>query len=79
MKIFIIAMIIMISVIGSIIYFSHPAQKATANTIEETGPNTACSSDTQCWCRSFDGSKFIPDEKAPSKCDFGKCMSCFYE
>jgi hypothetical protein len=34
----------------------------------ETGPGDFCESDDNCWCRSFDGSRFY-DERVPSFCD----------
>ncbi|HZH44588.1 MAG TPA: hypothetical protein VEY50_10955 [Lysobacter sp.] len=44
----------------------------------ETGPETSCEVDTDCWCRSFDGARFLP-EKAPSRCENNRCATCYYE
>lgn len=46
----------------------------------ETGVKTFCESDSECWCRMFDGTKFV-EGRGPSKCnlDTGKCVKCQYE
>ena len=44
----------------------------------ETTQETSCSSNSECWCQSFDGSKFL-EEKEPSKCVNGKCEWCIYD
>lgn len=53
----------------------------TSLTTEETGQYTYCASDKDCWCRGFDGTKFIPDYKAPSVCEIktNRCQQCLYE
>jgi len=60
-------------------------------TYSETDPNDSCNGDEDCWCKSFNGAKFIPG-KTPSKCctveysqeypnlcnEQNKCISCIY-
>ncbi len=45
----------------------------------ETGSNTYCEANNECWCRKFDGAKFI-EGKSPSICDEKKqrCQACHY-
>ncbi len=57
----------------------------------ETGPETSCNTDEDCWCQIFDGSKFL-EGKGGSKCctrEFAlsrsnscpavdHCMKCLY-
>lgn len=47
--------------------------------ILETGPETFCSSNSDCWCRGFNGAKFT-NEKVPGQCDLKKnlCAQCKY-
>lgn len=49
-------------------------------TAEETGPQTACAKDDDCWCLYFDGTGFKPG-RAASRCDLtaGRCVQCYYE
>lgn len=56
------------------------AAPVTINSIEpaETGPETSCRVDTQCWCRSFTGAEFISG-KVQSRCEKNKCVACLYE
>ena len=44
----------------------------------ETTPQTSCSKNSECWCRSFDGARFHEGNE-PSKCVNGKCNKCFYD
>lgn len=46
---------------------------------DETGPETVCKQDADCWCRNFDGTQFLPG-KTPSQCDVSsnRCAQCFY-
>ncbi len=46
----------------------------------DTGPDTPCVSDSDCWCRSFDGANFY-EEKVPSYCNLtvNRCRICYYE
>lgn len=46
----------------------------------ETGPETVCKTNNDCWCRNFNGAKFNPG-KAPSVCNtkINRCQACFYE
>lgn len=57
-----------------------PTAPATITSIEpaETGPETSCKVDTECWCRSFTGAEFIPG-KVQSRCEKSKCVACLYE
>ena len=50
------------------------------NPVDETGPETICKTNDDCWCRNFDGAKFSPG-KAPSICNTqtNRCVACFYE
>ena len=45
----------------------------------ETGPDTFCDSDDDCWCQSFDGTKFY-NETIPFQCDLeiNRCFQCYY-
>ena len=44
----------------------------------ETGPETACKADSECWCRKFTGAKFN-DGKIQSRCVRNQCGRCMYE
>ena len=44
----------------------------------ETGPETTCKADAECWCRKFTGAKFT-DGKSPSRCVRNQCVRCLYE
>ena len=46
----------------------------------ETNENTNCTSDEDCWCRSFTGAAFIPGEKVRYSCNLetNRCGTCFY-
>ena len=46
----------------------------------ETGPETSCDSDEDCWCGIFDGSRFLPG-RASGTCNFAsnKCNFCIYK
>lgn len=47
---------------------------------EETGPNTICKTNADCWCRNFDGTKFYSG-KVQSTCNTSsnRCVACTYE
>ena len=47
--------------------------------LQETSPNTFCDSNDDCWCRMFDGAKFLPG-KAEWSCDMqaNRCQKCVY-
>ena len=53
---------------------------ASMNNSVETGEKTYCESDSDCWCRKFNGTKFI-EGKAASICvpETGKCQKCMYK
>ncbi len=55
-----------------------PAPAKPAATQAETGPKQACTADADCWCRKFNGAKFL-DGKSPGKCDKGRCAPCLYD
>lgn len=44
----------------------------------ETGPKTSCTTDSDCWCRNFNGSRFY-EGKAVSRCMNNKCVQCIYD
>ena len=44
----------------------------------ETTQETSCNKNSECWCRSFNGSEFY-EGKEPSKCIEGKCAWCIYD
>jgi len=48
--------------------------------IQPTDESTVCQTDSQCWCRNFDGAHFTPG-KAPNRCNLqaGHCNPCYYE
>jgi hypothetical protein len=48
--------------------------------IDETGPESICKSNADCWCRSFNGAKFYPG-KVQSACNTKtyRCVVCRYE
>ncbi|MCI0558259.1 MAG: hypothetical protein MN733_07165 [Nitrososphaera sp.] len=48
--------------------------------LEQTSENTFCDSDNDCWCRIFDGAKFLPG-KTEWYCDKEKnrCNACIYK
>lgn len=45
----------------------------------ETGSNTYCESNAECWCRNFDGTKFT-EGKSISSCNatLKRCQKCLY-
>ncbi|MBS3113930.1 hypothetical protein J4448_02415 [Candidatus Woesearchaeota archaeon] len=47
----------------------------------ETGMDTYCDSDNDCWCRAFTGAQFIPGERVPHICNLNtnRCEPCYYE
>jgi hypothetical protein len=47
----------------------------------ETGPDTFCSSDADCWCRSFTGAEFEQGITVQSFCSTmtNRCMQCVYK
>lgn len=47
---------------------------------QETGPETSCISNKDCWCREFTGAEFIPGHKVEGFCDITKnrCQQCLY-
>ena len=55
----------------------------------ETGPETTCSSNNDCWCRSFTGANFIEGKTSPSVCckevnnlycpSINHCARCLYK
>ncbi len=49
------------------------------NRLVETGPENACVQDSECWCRRFDGAKFLPGTNQ-SMCDplLNTCVRCYY-
>ncbi len=53
------------------------AQPRPVENMTDTGPQTACASDADCWCASFTGAEFIVGERTPSTCcaqaDLGRC------
>lgn len=51
---------------------------ATMNT-PETGSHTYCETNSECWCRNFDGAKFN-EGKVPGLCDSAikRCGDCHY-
>ena len=53
---------------------------AAMSNVSETGEKTYCDTDADCWCRKFDGTRFV-EGKAQSVCnpDTGKCQKCMYE
>jgi hypothetical protein len=68
-----------------ILNFAKPAPVKIS--IEETGPETVCETDEDCWCASFTGAEFVPG-KTPSRCcdiedpacpEAGRCAKCYYE
>ena len=44
----------------------------------ETGPETVCQRNSECWCRIFTGAKFL-EGRAPSKCLDNRCVQCLYD
>ena len=46
----------------------------------ETGPDTFCADDAACWCRRFDGARFLPG-RSRHRCDQQtmRCEQCYYE
>lgn len=44
----------------------------------ETGPDTVCRSDTDCWCRKFTGAQFT-EGKEKSFCKNNRCVKCMYD
>ena len=46
----------------------------------ETGPETACTQDIDCWCRNFDGAGFLPGKGGSPGCNLkaGTCYPCYY-
>ncbi|MBI4176203.1 MAG: hypothetical protein HY518_03290 [Candidatus Aenigmarchaeota archaeon] len=57
-----------------------PALRASPD-LPETGPENYCDSDSDCWCRNFDGAKFLPGRGGLSGCnmDTNRCKMCYYE
>ena len=53
----------------------------TSSEPAETGEDTYCNSNEDCWCRSFTGAQFIPGEKVPHRCNIetNRCLPCYYE
>ncbi len=49
------------------------------NRFAETGPENACVQDSDCWCRRFDGAKFLTGTSR-SMCDpvLNTCVRCYY-
>lgn len=47
--------------------------------MSDTGTQTSCDTNEDCWCKSFDGAKFLPG-KTPSVCDSAShtCAVCHY-
>jgi hypothetical protein len=47
--------------------------------LEQTSEKTFCDSDNDCWCRIFDGAKFLPG-KSEWSCNMqtGRCQKCLY-
>lgn len=47
---------------------------------EETGPQTSCVSNKDCWCKEFTGAEFIPGKKVEGVCDtkLNRCQKCVY-
>jgi heme-binding NEAT domain protein len=48
--------------------------------LEQTSQNTFCDSDSDCWCKIFDGAHFQPG-KSQWHCDLAKnrCDQCIYK
>lgn len=46
--------------------------------LEETGENTYCESDADCWCRVFDGTQFLPGKAGWSCGEGNRCRRCLY-
>ncbi len=44
----------------------------------ETGPETVCRSNADCWCRQFTGAQFL-EGKANSLCRNNCCVRCLYD
>lgn len=57
-----------------------PPEAVAPAEIKETGLDTQCTTEAQCWCRNFNGAGFVPG-KVSSKCDTTKsrCVQCFYD
>lgn len=51
----------------------------TETIVGQTGPETSCKTDSDCYCRNFDGTQFL-EGKTPGSCDVdaGYCKPCFY-
>lgn len=91
MRNFLIAIVIsVVLIIVAIIFFLTKQQAEKSKTenpsigafgeIMETGSNTPCNSDDNCWCRNFNGAKFEPG-RSQSRCDLQKnrCIRCLYD
>jgi len=50
------------------------------NQLKETNSSNKCSSDTECFCRIFDGSRFL-EGRTQGHCDIEKgfCRECLYD
>jgi acid phosphatase len=44
----------------------------------ETGPNTICKTNSDCWCRVFTGAEFVDGEER-SICSNNRCVRCMYD
>mgnify|MGYP001603191453 CR=1 FL=1 len=67
MKVFYIFMGIGV-VMGALFFFlsgnySNAGQGLLIVNVEETDPGLTCISDSDCWCRNFDGTNFLPGKQ----------------
>ncbi len=55
--------------------------KTCVKALKETEANTVCQSDADCWCRNFDGTKFLLEGTSPGVCDMQtkRCGTCYYK
>lgn len=86
--------IIFMSLILFVIFISGCKERAIDTGLQtpDTGPQTSCTSHTDCWCRGFTGAEFI-EEKNPHYCctadenkknpgmcpEINKCAKCIYK